>query len=128
MFGIMIDRSSQRSVTAQLCDQIRRKVESGDIPRGTRLPSTRQLAKELGIARNVAIEAYEQLIAEGYLVGRVGSGTFVAEGIAPSAGPQPLVPSRPAPPAMEPDGTASFVSRPACRIWSAFPVRDGPVI
>ena len=85
----MIDRSSQRSVTAQLCDQIRRKVESGDIPRGTRLPSTRQLAKELGIARNVAIEAYEQLIAEGYLVGRVGSGTFVAEGIAPSAGPRP---------------------------------------
>ena len=86
MFGILIDRSSERSVTAQLCDQIRRLIETGAMPRGTRLPATRSLAKELGIARNVAIEAYEQLIAEGYLVGRVGSGTFVAEGISASAG------------------------------------------
>lgn len=86
MFGITIDRSSDRPVTAQLCDRIRRLIETGEMSRGTRLPSTRHLAKELGIARNVAIEAYEQLIAEGYLVGRVGSGTFVAEGISPAAG------------------------------------------
>ena len=84
MFGITIDRTSERSVTAQLCDQIRRLIETGVMARGTRLPSTRLLAKELGIARNVAIEAYEQLIAEGYLVGRVGSGTYVAEGISMS--------------------------------------------
>jgi len=86
LFGITIDRSARRPVTAQLCDQIRRKIENGDIPVGARLPSTRLLAKELGIARNVAIEAYEQLTAEGYLVGRHGSGTYVAEGISPSVG------------------------------------------
>ena len=86
MFGIMLDRSSSRSATAQLCDQIRRMIETGELARGTRLPSTRSMAKELGIARNVAIEAYEQLIAEGYLVGRIGSGTFVNEGITPAAG------------------------------------------
>jgi GntR family transcriptional regulator/MocR family aminotransferase len=87
LFGITIDRAAERPVTAQLCDQIRRLIEVGEMARGTRLPSTRQLARELGIARNVAIEAYEQLIAEGYLVGRVGSGTYVAEGIADSAVP-----------------------------------------
>jgi len=86
LFGITLDRSSARSATAQLCDQIRRLIEIGELERGTRLPSTRNLAKELGIARNVAIEAYEQLIAEGYLVGRIGSGTFVAEGITPGIG------------------------------------------
>jgi GntR family transcriptional regulator/MocR family aminotransferase len=85
LFGITIDRTAERPVTAQLCDQIRRLIETGGLIPGTRLPSTRHLAKELGIARNVAIEAYEQLIAEGYLVGRVGSGTYVAEGIAASA-------------------------------------------
>jgi len=88
LFGMTIDRSSDRPVTAQLCDQIRRLIESGGMARGTRLPSTRHLAKELGIARNVAIEAYEQLIAEGYLVGRVGSGTYVAEGIPAIAVPR----------------------------------------
>ncbi|NGQ95730.1 PLP-dependent aminotransferase family protein [Brevibacillus sp. SYP-B805] len=81
MFGIYLDRSSEISVTAQLCSQIRQKIEKGELVKGTRLPSTRKLAQEFGIARNVAIDAYEQLIAEGYLIGRTGSGTFVAEGI-----------------------------------------------
>ncbi|TJY44078.1 PLP-dependent aminotransferase family protein [Cohnella pontilimi] len=81
MFGIYVDRSSEMSVTAQLCSQIRQKIESGELVTGTRLPPTRKLAQEFGIARNVAIDAYEQLIAEGYLIGQTGSGTFVAEGI-----------------------------------------------
>ncbi|GJM79342.1 hypothetical protein HMSSN139_18380 [Paenibacillus sp. HMSSN-139] len=46
-----------------------------------RLPPTRKLAAEFGIARNVVIDAYEQLIAEGYLIGQSGSGTYVAGGI-----------------------------------------------
>ncbi|MGG6311939.1 GntR family transcriptional regulator [Paenibacillus macerans] len=49
-----------------------------------RLPPTRKLAAEFGIARNVAIDAYEQLIAEGYLIGQSGSGTYVAGGILPA--------------------------------------------
>lgn len=82
MFGISVDRSSPRPVTAQLCSQLRRKIETGELAGGTRLPSTRNLAQVLGISRNIAIDVYEQLIAEGYLIGRTGSGTYVAEGIA----------------------------------------------
>ncbi|WP_347316725.1 GntR family transcriptional regulator, partial [Ralstonia pseudosolanacearum] len=46
---------------------------------GTRLPSSRQLAAELGIARNTVIHVYEQLGVEGYVSAGVGSGTFVAD-------------------------------------------------
>ena len=46
---------------------------------GTRLPSSRQLATELGIARNTVIHVYEQLGVEGYVSAGVGSGTFVAD-------------------------------------------------
>jgi GntR family transcriptional regulator/MocR family aminotransferase len=64
----------------QIYHQLRIKILSGEISAGYRLPSTRQLAEELGVSRNVVLEAYEQLLAEGFLEGRLGSGTFVAEG------------------------------------------------
>ena len=62
----------------QLYRAVRASILSGGIARGSRLPVTRSLARELGISRNVVLIAYEQLIAEGYLVGRVGSGTYVS--------------------------------------------------
>jgi GntR family transcriptional regulator / MocR family aminotransferase len=61
----------------QLYRAVRSSILSGGIARGSRLPVTRSLARELGISRNVVLIAYEQLIAEGYLVGCVGSGTYV---------------------------------------------------
>ncbi|MFD0587397.1 PLP-dependent aminotransferase family protein [Paenibacillus sp. GCM10027627] len=82
MYGIYIEKGSPLSVTRQICGQLRSVIESGGLAAGTRLLPTRVLAKEWGIARNIVIEAYEQLTAEGYLEGRTGSGTFVAEGIA----------------------------------------------
>lgn len=81
MFGIQLDPALDMSITAQLCRQIRQKIEKGEFGEGLRLPSTRKLAAEFGIARNVVIDAYEQLIAEGYLIGQSGSGTYVAGGI-----------------------------------------------
>ena len=45
---------------------------------GVRLPATRVLASELNVSRNTILNAFEQLLAEGYLVGRLGSGTYVA--------------------------------------------------
>ncbi|MFF2886114.1 PLP-dependent aminotransferase family protein [Paenibacillus sp. NPDC057967] len=81
MYGIMIDKSSALSATRQLCMQLRALIETGQLTEGTRLLPTRTLAKEWGIARNVVIEVYEQLTAEGHLECRVGSGTYVAEGI-----------------------------------------------
>lgn len=64
----------------------------GDLPAGQRLPSTRQLGKELGVARSTVMEAYDQLLAEGYLESRGGSGTTVALGIRP----QPPLQAEPA--------------------------------
>src|SRR5690606_1746222 len=60
-------------------DFFRDAIVSGRLPRGKRVPSSRQLALEHGISRTTAIEAYEHLIAEGYLVSRQGAGVFIAE-------------------------------------------------
>lgn len=83
MLGIQIDRSSNISITRQLCDQLRDLIIQGKLKPGTRLPPTRKLSEEYKIARNIVIEVYEQLIAEGFLETITGSGTFVAEGILP---------------------------------------------
>ncbi len=81
MYGIQLDPASELTMTAQLCRQIRQNIERAEWGEGMRLPPTRKLAAEFGIARNVVIDAYEQLIAEGYLIGQTGSGTYVASGI-----------------------------------------------
>lgn len=57
---------------------IRRAILSGELAAGTKLPSTRALAGELNVSRNTVLNAYRQLLAEGYLEGQEGSGTFVA--------------------------------------------------
>jgi len=65
-----------------LYDQIyrafRMAILEGRVTSGTRLPTTRALAEELGISRNTMVSAFEPLRAEGYIVSRVGAGTFVA--------------------------------------------------
>ena len=57
---------------------IRAAILSGELTGGMKLPSTRALAEELNISRNTVLNAYRQLLAEGYLEGKEGSGTFVA--------------------------------------------------
>ena len=57
---------------------LRAAILSGELQGGMKLPSTRALAQELNISRNTVLNAYRQLLAEGYLEGREGSGTFVA--------------------------------------------------
>lgn len=63
----------------QVADFLRDRIVTGIIPSGSRLPSTRQLMDRLGVSRTTVITAYSQLHAEGYVVGRVGSGTYVAK-------------------------------------------------
>jgi GntR family transcriptional regulator/MocR family aminotransferase len=65
-------------VRAGLEDALRDAVRDGRLATGTRLPSSRALAADLGLARNTVAEAYSQLVAEGWLVARQGSGTRVA--------------------------------------------------
>jgi GntR family transcriptional regulator/MocR family aminotransferase len=62
----------------QLTGKLREAIADGRLGSGTRLPATRDLAGELGVSRGVVVGAYEQLIAEGRLTARPGSGTFVA--------------------------------------------------
>jgi GntR family transcriptional regulator/MocR family aminotransferase len=62
----------------QLYTHLQTAILSGDLKPGLRLPSTRALATQLNVSRNTVLNAYQQLIAEGYLDGMVGNGTFVA--------------------------------------------------
>jgi len=87
-----LERNGTR-VRAGLETALRDAVRAGRLAPGTRLPASRTLASDLGIARNTVTEAYSQLIAEGWLVARQGSGTRVAE-ILPVARAAAATPSR----------------------------------
>jgi GntR family transcriptional regulator/MocR family aminotransferase len=75
---------------------MRESILSGAFPAGEKLPSTRDAAEQLGISRTVVLLAYDRLLAEGFLVGRPGSGTYVSGEIRASraALPEPLAPVR----------------------------------
>ena len=92
---VELDRSSRRPLRAQLEDALRNAVRSGRLPAHGRLPASRLLASDLGISRRLVVDAYAQLLAEGYLVARPGSGTFVAGAPAPPAAPRAERPARP---------------------------------
>lgn len=74
---LSIDRDAGRPLGVQLADGIRAAAVAGALRPGDRLPSTRGLAGELGLSRTVCAAAYDQLLAEGWLATRPGSGTFV---------------------------------------------------
>jgi GntR family transcriptional regulator/MocR family aminotransferase len=69
---------SRMPLHRQVEASIRDAIHSGRLPRGAALPATRRLASELGVSRGVIVEAYQQLLAEGYLESRAGSYTRVA--------------------------------------------------
>ncbi|MFJ3928256.1 PLP-dependent aminotransferase family protein [Streptomyces sp. NPDC090022] len=75
-----------RGLRAGLAEALREAARSGRLAPGTRLPSSRTLAADLGIARNTVAEAYGELVAEGWLTARQGSGTRVAERARPRKG------------------------------------------
>jgi GntR family transcriptional regulator / MocR family aminotransferase len=77
-----LDRPQGR-LRAQLEDQLRDAVRGGRLGPGAALPSSRALARELGVSRGVVVEAYAQLAAEGYLVARQGAPTRVSEAASP---------------------------------------------
>ncbi|USG64954.1 PLP-dependent aminotransferase family protein [Brevibacillus ruminantium] len=84
MLWITIDRSQPMPLFRQIYAEIRNKILKGELLGGDPLPSTRRLAAELHLSRNVVLEAYEQLLAEGFLESRPGSGHYVAAGIDPA--------------------------------------------
>ncbi len=77
-----------------LTDALREAVRTGRLSPGTRLPSSRSLAGDLGIARNTVADAYADLVAEGWLTARQGSGTRVADRAVPAPPARPAAPGR----------------------------------
>lgn len=75
---VVLERDGAVPLGVQLSTQIRERILDESLPEGHRLPSSRALAAELGTSRSVVEQAYSQLVAEGWLRGRHGSGTFVA--------------------------------------------------
>jgi GntR family transcriptional regulator / MocR family aminotransferase len=107
----------------QICDFLRQAITNGSFPPGYRLPSTRSLAGRLQVSRNTVLNAYEELAAEGFVEGRIGSGTRVRQSAADT--PHFLVPNIPdahtllrqadypvaAAGFFDPDGTPLYVHR-----------------
>ncbi|PPV40921.1 PLP-dependent aminotransferase family protein [Ectopseudomonas oleovorans] len=91
-----------QGLARQLYQALRVRILDGRLASGTRLPASRELAALLGISRNTVTRALDQLYAEGYVAGRVGDGTYVAE----------LARSRPTPsPAVTPAASSPALQR-----------------
>ena len=80
-FYVPVDHASGVPLHRQIYDGCRRAILEGLLRPGQRVPSTRALAVELGVSRQPVLTAYDQLLHEGYLEGRTGSGTFVGAGL-----------------------------------------------
>jgi GntR family transcriptional regulator/MocR family aminotransferase len=91
---LVLDRKAP--LRAQLERELRDAIRSGRLRARSRLPPSRVLADELKVSRGVVVEAYSQLVAEGYLVARPGDGTRIADAIAQQP-PAPRAPAAPAP-------------------------------
>ena len=123
---LQLDRGLSQPLRSQLEAGLRDAIRDGRLQAGERLPSTRELARELGTSRGLVQECYGQLLAEGYLTSQAGSATRVAAGARPaSAEPSP---GPPAPPrlvadfrsgvpdlASFPRGDWAWATREACR-------------
>ncbi len=82
---LVLDRATKAPLAVQVSRQLRAAVAGGALHAGDRLPSSRDLAATLGVSRTVVSNAYARLFAEGWLEGRHGSGTYVAD-VAPVPG------------------------------------------
>jgi GntR family transcriptional regulator / MocR family aminotransferase len=114
---IRIDPRERGALQQQIYGSLREAILNGVTPPGTRLPSSRALAADLGVSRTTSLLALEQLLAEGYLTTRHGSGTFVADELpddlpgARTARPQ----QTPRHPPLSRRGEALAAARPAAR-------------
>jgi GntR family transcriptional regulator/MocR family aminotransferase len=75
---VRLDRSASQPLRSQLETSLREAIRDGRLRGGERLPSSRELARELGVSRGMVQDCYGQLLAEGYLTSRTGSATRVA--------------------------------------------------
>jgi GntR family transcriptional regulator/MocR family aminotransferase len=83
--AIKLDARSDTPLQRQLYSALRERILRRTLAPGMRLPATRALAHELGVARTTVVNAYEQLFAEGYLNGKIGAGTYVSTALSDEA-------------------------------------------
>lgn len=76
--GVRLDPTATDPLYQQIVDEVVRRIHSGALPSGFRLPTTRAFAAELGTHRNTVVRAYDELSRAGFVVSTVGRGTFVA--------------------------------------------------
>src|SRR5690242_8313362 len=81
---VAVERDSSRTLGRQIEDQLRNAIRDLTLRPGSRLPSTRDLARELGVSRPIVVDAYAQLAGEGYLELRTGARSRVIGGAVPS--------------------------------------------
>jgi GntR family transcriptional regulator/MocR family aminotransferase len=108
---LAVSKQAPGTLGSQIEDQLREAIRSGALKPGARVPSTRDLSRQLGISRRVAVDAYAQLAAEGYLLLRQGARPHVSDAIAAAT----LAPAPTAPP------PPRFDFRPSMPDVSAFP-------
>lgn len=98
MIALTIDTQSKRPLVEQIVDEVRRHVDDRRVRPGTRLPSIRRFADAHGVSRFTAVEAYDRLVALGYLEARRGSGFYTTpprESLASDAPPRGRSTTRP---------------------------------
>ncbi|WP_238009838.1 PLP-dependent aminotransferase family protein [Dactylosporangium sp. AC04546] len=98
---VPIDRGSGEPLRTQIERGLREAIRAGRLRAGERLPSTRELARQLGVSRGIVVDCFDQLQAEGYLSSRTGAATRVSPTSQPPGQP-PSRPDRPDPPPAAP--------------------------
>ncbi len=88
MWGIILQDGKEISLARQIFLSLKERILKGQIPQGEALPSTRELARGLGVSRNTVCEAYDMLWTEGFIVSRQGAPSRVADGLQIQSVPQ----------------------------------------
>ncbi len=120
---IALDPAAAVPLYRQLYDALHAIILSGQLGAGSRLPSTRTLARELGVARGTVAGAFEQLLAEGYLESEARGGAYVAHAVpdsllqTPSGPRRDREPAAPAARALSQRGAATLDALRTGRTW-----------
>src|SRR6266567_3985881 len=120
---IILDPTVAVPLHKQLYEGVKSAILRGQLQAGARVPSTRAFARELGISRATVQLTFQQLIAEGYLQGRAGSGTYVAATFPPEGVEQPVQNAHPG----QPSSAGRTISARA-HTWLSTPYVSEPLL